>query len=154
MARYLLSLLLLFTLTACSDPQSESTANTPFAPELEGILVTSAAPIVMANLRERDAFLYFLPLDCEACWELLVKADKVREQANIIAVVTHTDNFVVYEKARSHFINLLPIYADHDENIAYDYDVEQTPLWVSVIKGKITTRSADLPTPLASLLTP
>ncbi len=148
MKQLLLLITLLVTLSGCSESEpptkTSTTAPTPWAPELEGILVTSSAPVVMANLREKDAYLYFMTMDCDTCWELLVQAEKIREEINIIAVVMSTDNFAVYDKARSHFLMLLPVYADHDENIAYDYDAESSPLWISVEKGVITQRS---PTP-------
>jgi hypothetical protein len=138
---------LILLLFGCSDssPDSKVAKHMP-APELEGILVTSSAPVAIAKLQEQSVYLYFLPIDCETCWKTLVQAEKLREQTLVVGVVTSTDNFAVYEKARSHFLNLLPVYADHDENIAYDYDVEQSPLWVTIENGLITSRSRTAPT--------
>ncbi len=152
MFRLLLLVLLFFTITGCSDQSPQPSAQNTKAPELEGILVTSSAPIVMANLQEQDAYLYFMTMECESCWKLLEKAEKVREEINMIAVVMSTDNFAVYEKARSHFLMLLPVYADHDENIAYDYDANSAPLWITVEKGKITSRTTEMPAAAAKLL--
>lgn len=150
MFRLLLLFPLFFATAGCSEDQSTAPATqnisaAEHAPELEGILVTSSAPVVMANLQEQNAYLYFMTMECEACWKLLEQAEKVREEINLIAVVMSTDNFAVYEKARSHFLMLLPVYADHDENIAYDYDANSAPLWITVENGKIVTRSAQMP---------
>lgn len=149
--------ILIFTLllSGCSDPTSPGNSTTEIAaPELEGILVTSSAPVVMGNLQQQSVYLYFLTMECEACWKLLEQAEQVREQINIVAVVTSTDNFAVYEKARSHFLMLLPVYADHDENIAYDYDAETAPLWITVESGKISSRSPDMPAAVSARLQP
>ncbi len=146
---------LLFILTACT-PQSETaqeqSASPKSAPELEGILVTSSAPVVVSNLQQQNLYLFFMPMECESCWKLLEQAEKMYEEINLVAVVMNTDNFAVYEKARSHFLFLLPVYADHDENIAYDYDVNQAPLWVTVEQGKITSHAAETPVAVTKVL--
>ncbi len=156
MIRVILSFAFLLSLAACSDQGEQVTDSAaqpqPMAPELEGILVTSSAPVVMANLQQQDVYLYFMSMECEPCWKLLEKAEKVREEINLIAVVMSTDNFAVYEKARSHFLMLLPVYADHDENIAYDYDANSAPLWITVEKGRITSRLEEMPAAVKSIL--
>ncbi len=139
-------LLVTAVLAGCTDSNSSSPA-----PELEGILVTSSAPVVMSNLHDQNVYLYLIPPDCESCWQTLASAESQREQFNIVGVVASEDNFAVYEKARSHFITLLPIYADHDGNIAYDYDAEPLPLWITVENGMIHERSPELPEALTSL---
>jgi hypothetical protein len=151
--RLLLAFVWVLSLSGCSG-SSEDSAATIRAPELEGILVTSSAPVVVANLQEQDLYLYFLTMECDACWKLLEQAEQVREEINLVAVVMSTDNFAVYEKARSHFLMLLPVYADHDENIAYDYDANSAPLWITVNSGRITARSAQMPSAVERILKP
>ncbi|MBT7308976.1 MAG: hypothetical protein HN842_12225 [Gammaproteobacteria bacterium] len=121
------------------------------APELEGILVTSAAPVVLSHLQEQRVYLYFFAMECESCWKLLKQAEPYREQIIVVGIAMNEDNFAVYELARSHFIPLLPVYADHDGNIAYDYDVDKGPMWVSInTAGEIEQRT---PTPPEEVLT-
>jgi len=143
----------IFLLSGCSDSAIDQQTPSALAPELEGILVTSSAPIVMDNLSEQNVYLYFISIDCESCWENLRQMNKIREQLNLVGVVMSEDNMAVYERSREHFINLLPIYADHDENIAYDYDVEKAPMWVTVESGTITMRSSEPPSEIAERVT-
>ncbi len=145
MIRILLTLFTILSLTGCSDNPPPKPA-----PELEGTLISSAAPVAMENLQGQQVYLYFFPMGCEECWVTVEKMDKLRDQLNLVGIVMYEeiDNYWydVYELSRRHFINLLPLYADHDENIAYDYDVNQAPLWVTVDEdGKISTYASTPP---------
>ena len=147
---FVLSLLLL---TGCGDSAPDQQNESTLAPELEGILVTSAAPVVMDNLKEQNVYLYFLSIDCDVCWENMRQMSEIREQLNLVGVVMSEDNMAVYDRSREYFINLLPIYADHDENIAYDYDVEKAPMWVTVESGTIVARSPEPPSEITDRIT-
>ncbi len=83
----------------------------------------------------------------------MAQAEPKRDIINIVGVVMEEDNFAVYEAARSHFINLLPVYADYDGNIAYDYNIESDPLWVSVNEdGAIQQHTSTPPAEVLKLL--
>ena len=147
----LLALLSVTLLTGCSD--SDESAGM-VAVELEGIVVTSAAPVILGNLKQQRIHLFFFAPECESCWQTMVRAEPLREAFNLAGVVMSEDNFAVYEQARSHFIFLLPIYADHDGNIAYDYDVEieQAPLWITIDSGRVVRRAESPPEELVGRL--
>ena len=149
MIRILLTLSIIFSLGACSD-EPPTTNKTKLAPELEGILVSSASPVVMTNLRGQRVYLYFFSMDCESCWSNIEKMNKERENLNMVGIVMTEDNFAAYELIREHDTNLFPVYADHDENIAYDYDIERPSTWVTVNEdGEIIRRA---PTPPSEVL--
>ena len=83
----------------------------------------------------------------------MAQAEPKRDIINIVGVVMEEDNFAVYEAARSHFINLLRVYADYDGNIAYDYNIESDPLWVSVNEdGAIQQHTSTPPAEVLKLL--
>ena len=146
--------LLTILLSACDSSPDKSA----LAPELEGTLISSAAPIAIINSQQEIKYLYFTPIDCESCWKILEQMNEHREEfpaGSIGGIIMSEDIFAVYEATRAHFINLLPIYADHDENIAYDYDVEieKAPLWVTIDEsGKISNRSPTIPDAVKSVL--
>ncbi len=146
MTRITLTISLLLLLVGCSGDQGDS-GEAVLAPELEGILVTSAAPVVMANLQEQRVYLYFFAMDCESCWSNIREMNRKRKSLNMVGIVMTEDNFAAYELGRQYFINLLPVYADHDENIAYDYDVEEPSTWVTVDESGEITRRAPTPPP-------
>lgn len=145
MIRILLTLFTILSLTGCGD----NPPPTPAASELEGILVSSAAPVAMENLQGQQVYLYFFPMGCEECWITIKKMNKLRDQFNLIGIVMYEEVddywYNVYNLHRHHSINLLPLYADHDDNIAYDYNVEQSPIWVTVDKSGNISKYASTP---------
>ncbi len=160
MIRTLFTLSLLFLLAGCSSETADGDTATA-APELKGTIATSAAPVVMSNLQGHRVYLYFLPMECEPCWVNLEEMNKVREELNMAGIVMYDDNFdvnkqnfAVYELSRRHFITLLPVYTDDDENIAYDYDVEEAPMWLTINEdGMIERRDPAPPPELLKLIT-